>query len=426
MKHSYKNILINLCAHDGIISHYTGVGSIVKDYIHALTQIISTAELNITLNLFTPEYLPESFGYSSKTEEENMRLSSQLSGAIFQISNGSSGARNYGFVEDWQVLVRNTAQVINSLDIEKYDTVLNLYNDTPFAQLAKHLSVNDKIRNFWIPHSTIKIHGVDSAVDNDSSYFDMRLAWEQETIDFINHTQYNFVITIGQYIREHLIKEFHLNHVKAIDLFNGRILQSTNVSTSLDEEVLRLVGNRKILLTFGRAEPYKNLEYSIKLGNLIDDPQLLNIVIAQGYGGYMGIYNDYKKLNNGNTLLYLDPPFDFVKKLLALPNDIAVIVPSIAETMGLIINEIRVLDKDNIAIVANNTNGLAEQIENNIDGFLIECTDANLEKNAKFLKDLLLGDSVHIKQVKKAGIVRVEKDYDLLKNVQHFLATVLE
>ena len=50
-------LLINICAHDGIVSHYTGVGTIVKRYIEAFSNVLAKTKIEYTMNLFTPEYL---------------------------------------------------------------------------------------------------------------------------------------------------------------------------------------------------------------------------------------------------------------------------------------------------------------------------------------------------------------------------------
>ena len=40
-------LLINLCGHDGIISHYAGVGTIVKRYIEVIRKILDDKKLVI-------------------------------------------------------------------------------------------------------------------------------------------------------------------------------------------------------------------------------------------------------------------------------------------------------------------------------------------------------------------------------------------
>lgn len=60
-------LLINICAHDGIVSHYAGVGTIVKRYITVLTSLLERQQANYHINMFTPEYNTDSFGYSEET-----------------------------------------------------------------------------------------------------------------------------------------------------------------------------------------------------------------------------------------------------------------------------------------------------------------------------------------------------------------------
>ena len=46
-------LLINLCGHDGIISHYAGVGTIVSRYIEAIDYLLNKKNIEYHLNLFT-------------------------------------------------------------------------------------------------------------------------------------------------------------------------------------------------------------------------------------------------------------------------------------------------------------------------------------------------------------------------------------
>ena len=111
-------LLINLCAHDGIISHYTGVGTIVKRYIKMFQMILEKRGYEYAINLYTPEYHSNSFGYSAYTHEVHKQMKNVN---IIQISNGSNGAVNYGTIKDWKLLSKNTANAINSLNISNYD-----------------------------------------------------------------------------------------------------------------------------------------------------------------------------------------------------------------------------------------------------------------------------------------------------------------
>ena len=39
-------LLVNLCAHDGIISHYAGVGTIVRRYVEVIRKILSKKSID--------------------------------------------------------------------------------------------------------------------------------------------------------------------------------------------------------------------------------------------------------------------------------------------------------------------------------------------------------------------------------------------
>ena len=115
-------LLINLCAHDGIISHYTGVGTIVDRYIQTFNYILNKmSNIEYKLNLITPEYKKDSFGYSYIYEKNHKNIENSK---IIQISNGSNGKVNYGTIDDWKKLCENAKEYINNLDFNNYDFTL--------------------------------------------------------------------------------------------------------------------------------------------------------------------------------------------------------------------------------------------------------------------------------------------------------------
>lgn len=85
-------LLINLCAHDGIISHYTGVGTMVERYILSIQKVLMKNHIDFDINLFTPQYNTDSFGYSKQIEENNK---SKKNVKIFKVENGSGGKVNF-------------------------------------------------------------------------------------------------------------------------------------------------------------------------------------------------------------------------------------------------------------------------------------------------------------------------------------------
>ena len=89
--------------------------------------------------------------------------------------------------------------------------------------------------------------------------------------------------------------------------------------------------------------------------------------------------------------------------------------------MGLIINEVRKLNKDNIMIVSNNTGGLKEQITSTYDGILINTN--NLTK----AKDLILKyfTDTDIKRMSINGYNTLTQKYDFSKTVKEFIEEII-
>ena len=224
-------LLINLCAHDGIISHYTGVGTIVKRYIKMFQMILEKRGYEYAINLYTPEYHSNSFGYSAYTHEVHKQMKNVN---IIQISNGSNGAVNYGTIKDWKLLSKNTANAINSLNISNYDLVLTISNDTPFAGLNELLNSSDKNYKIWIPHSTGKIHKVNSAIKDGEDDLQARIDWEKQAVNYINQNTNSYLGGTGRYISMHMINQYSLKESKLINIINGEILSQQTIYQETD------------------------------------------------------------------------------------------------------------------------------------------------------------------------------------------------
>jgi len=413
-------LLINLCAHDGIISHYNGVGTMCQRYIKTFTKVLEDLNINYDLNLFTPCYNKDSFGYNEFLEKEHLNLKNTK---IYKVSNNSNGKINYGTIDNWKVLCKNTANVINSLRLDDYDKVLTLYNDTPFACLANYLNISDNHKTVLLLHSTIKIHEVDSAIKNSEQFYDDRLNWENDAVNFINKSNNCYMGVIGEFITDHLIKEYNLNHNKILKLYNGELLEKEKIKYS--NECKKLFSEIKdldnIILSFGRAEKYKNLSATFKIGKKLN---IKSIVIAQLYYKEQPIALEYKKdASKYNGIIYIDPPFDFAKYILNNYNkNMICLLTSKKEIQGLIINEIRKLNKKNILLVSNNINGLKEQIKDGYDGIIVD-VDNIVESSNKIKKYF---NSKIMEELNNNSQKTLKTKFNFYENVKNFLISILD
>lgn len=377
-------LLINLCAHDGIISHYTGVGTIVDRYIQTFNYILSKMKnVEYKINLITPEYNKNSFGYSYIYDKKHRQLKNI---EIIQISNESNGKINYGTIIDWKKLCENAKEYIDRIAFDNYDLVLTICNDTPFACLNNIIKDASNHYKVWIPHSTGKIHKVDSAVKDSEKMINSRIEWEYNAICYINTDNNSYLAGTSQYISKHLIKEYNLDEKKLIQFINGELLDQ-NTFYEENEKMKKLFkkieNEENIIFSFGRAEEYKNLEDCMYLGKKLN---IKPVVIAQPYFEGQPIIKKYKAIaKQTDTILFINAPFDFPFYILNyFKNNMIMLIPSKKEIFGLIINQVRKLNKNNILIVANDIGGLHEQISDCEDGILVNLN--NIDESANKIR----------------------------------------
>lgn len=409
-------LLINICAHDGIISHNAGVGTMVKRYIEVFCKNLKLKEINFHLNLITPEYNVGGFGYSELTKMEN---ESNPNISIYCVPNGTNGKKFFGNLDNWKELSYNTAKIINSINFETYDCVITLLNDTPFAGVLELAKDDKKHLKIWIPHSTAKIHLPNIADINTQK----RIEWEYFYINYVNSHENAYVAAIGKYIKEHLINCYYLKKEKCLWLPNGEILSSKTIYEENDE-CAKLFENVKkydeIILSYGRPEEYKNLDSSMRVSRLLG---IKTVVVTQEY--YNGMeYVDYlKKLAlETDSDLYINAPFNFPQYILNhYEKKIIMLIPSKKEIAGLLVNEIRKMNKNNILLVANDIDGIKEQIDDGVDGVLVDLN--NLKKAAIKIKKYYNKECM--KKLNQKSQETLHTKYDFERTCDDFLENVL-
>lgn len=412
-------LLINLCAQDGIISHNSGVGTMVKRYIYIFTKLLKEKNIDYKINLFTPKYNEGGFGYSSSTKEHNKNLENVT---IYELSNGTNGKKFFGAKENWIELSNNISNIINSINFNEYDYVLTLLNDTPVAGVINNTPNKANHIKVWIPHSTAKIH-MDKELCVNENEKNIRIDFENQIVKYINENHNCYMGVVGKYIKEHLINEYNLLNEKIISIFNGEILSIPTIyeeNEECRELYSKLDTTKDILLSFGRPEKYKNLDGAIKLSKKLNIP---SIIITQEYFKGMPYVDELKKLSkDNNTSLFIDVPFNFPQYIIKhYPKNIILLIPSKKEIAGLVINEIRKMNKDNILLVANDIDGLNEQIEDTKDGILVNMDNLEEAKN-KINKYF---NSKDITRINKNSIRTLKNKYDFENICNNFLKELL-
>lgn len=411
-------LLVNLCAHDGIISHYAGVGTIVRRHVEVIRKILSEKSIDYHLNLFTLEFNEKSMGYNKELWDYHASLDNT---SLYILSNGTKGETSFGNIENWLLASKNVANEINKINFSDYDYVLNLCNDTPFAYLVTLIKNEKNSITAWIPHSTGKIYDEDMSLSDEKLTINERVKMEQDVIDYINNHNNTYAISTGIYIRNHLINSYGL--INNIDLINGELLFRNNVYTENNRiyEIFEEVNNYdSIILSLGRAERYKNLDKTMLLGSKLG---IKSIVITQQYFEDQPIVKEYKELaKKTNSLLFVDEPFFLPQYIVKKYNKpMILLIPSEREIFGLIINEMRRFNKDNVLIVANDCGGLHEQIRDGIDGVLVDLND--IDSSANKIRKYF--DEETIKKMNFESQKKLINNYNLEKNFDLFFKKVL-
>ena len=318
---------------------------------------------------------------------------------------------------------KNVSNKINEINFSDYDYVLNVCNDTPFAYLTTLIKTEKNSVTVWIPHSTGKIYNEDMSLSNEKLTINERVKMEQDVIDYINNHNNTYAISTSIYIRNHLFNSYGLIKTKTIDLINGELLFRNNlyVENKRIYEIFKEVNNYdSIILSLGRADRYKNLDKTMLLGNQL---KIKPIVITQQYFAGQPIIKEYEELaKKTNSLLFVDEPFFLPQYIVKNYNKpMILLVPSEREIFGLVINEMRRFNKNNVLIVANDRGGLHEQISDGIDGVLVDFNDidGSANKIRKYFDEKTIR-KMHVESQKK-----LKNNYDLEKNFDAFFKKVL-
>lgn len=411
-------LLVNLCAHDGIISHYAGVGTIVRRYVEVIRKILSEKNIDYHLNLFTLEFNEKSMGYNKELWDYHKSLDNT---SLFVLSNGTDGETSFGNIDNWSLASENVAREINKIDFSEYDYVINLCNDTPFAKLTTLIKEENNSITAWIPHSTGKIYDEDMSLSDEKLTINERVEMEQSVVDYANNHKNHYVISTGIYIKNHLINEYNLK--SNIDLINGELLFRDNVYLENNRiyEIFREINKYdSIILSLGRAERYKNLDKTMLLGDKLG---IKPVVITQQYFEEQPIVKEYRELaKKTDSLLYVDESFSLPQYIVKEYNKpMILLVPSEREIFGLVINEMRRFNKSNVLIVANDRGGLHEQITDGVDGVLVDLDD--IDNSALKVKKYF--NSYMIANMNIASQNKLNKNYNLEKNFNNFFKEVL-
>jgi glycosyltransferase involved in cell wall biosynthesis len=409
-----KKIAYVYIAHDGFTTLYTGVGTNTRFFTRCFRNATqefkkNNTEFEIDTHLVTIKYTDQCYGYKQEIVDELQGYIKNNKNVYFsEIINGSLGEISYGTIENWKIASSSAAQFLIDL-ANNYDKVVAIVVDTPFAGVINYLqqSNNEKISVFWLPQSTVKIHKVDSAVREKGigdEYEKIRFDWEKQVIDIVNHSSSSrFKIAyIGEYMKNHLIEDYGAMSTNMIPIYNGictEILDTYKKDDKYIENYLKTRNiplGKKLVISWGRAEKYKGYDLLIKAFLQIKDKIEHNLVIiAAPYPNAHEYIDELKALIKGSEdRIQLFDTFEYELPYLLVQWENTEIASSLSrgEPCSLLQGEARYLANKNMVFLASNIGGFLYQIDDGVNGFLVNLEIDDISQKIYQVLNLSMGE----------------------------------
>jgi len=377
MSENEKKHCIAIFAHDGINSHHCGVGTVIQAHLQLLPSVMHEVYpiKQYAMYAVTPYQTPKSPAYSEEIKHLSMSICQSQGGDLIEVSNGSDGSVSWGNKDNWKTCSVNGAIVANQL-IEKHESCIFMFHDDPFAGAASIVHSynisNRSVKSIWIPHSTSLLNDYPKPRTD-------RLSWEYECATRIKE---NSDIQIGytcEFMKQHLIQSFHIPKSSLTPARIGVNLNEMHRENTQKKvyNIRRFLNSGSFIFSYGRAHPTKGFHQLIEAFLKVSDVLGMNLIILAPSDQELSNYSKLikrKTANHENRILIIT---NFNNRLphdvIAHDNCSIVAAVSKSEPCGLVPMETRRgQHKSGPIMIVSNSGGLAEQVKDQIDGFLVE------------------------------------------------------
>jgi len=399
---------IIIVGYDGISSMYCGVGTVVRNMVISLNKLNKNS---FDLFLINSAVNKNSLGFSKKLMDESDEICKKNHGRLIDLKSFKYRFNQYGDPSVWKKNSIEVYKIIKDLS-KNYSKCIIILHDVPFLGVSSiaHKKNLKKCIFISIPHATGYFHGKDKKSKLS------RIRWEKENL--YEHKNF-YVGYISKYMKKHLETKYKIKK-NLVNMTNGLIITKKRLPKQkyslLPENILK---NKKLILSYGRSEPYKNLQAVINATKKLNK-DYYTIIIASDNTSDNPLYNYFKKFSSNSCKIiphHIDRNIirDFIEKFPVL-----VIVPSLKEPFGLIPCEARYWGKKfGSVVLVSKYGGLKEQVEDNKDGFIIKSLDP--DQLAKQIKEICKLKINQRKKISLRGFEKVKRDYDYEKRMKKLI-----
>lgn len=420
-----KNVSVILASYDGILNNYCGVGTSVISFINGFTKIrdlLLKENINLVLHLVSPALISDSLGYSDEIRNNSIKIARASGGNLHLITNSSDGMIPYGQIHNWQTASVNLAS--KALEIsQNYDENLVFCFDTPFAHAPYYINLQKtgfgvkNIKSIIVFESDVFIHE-----PKNPSF--VRIGWEASALKYAEFEDSIVIANTGEFISKHLISHYGLSRNKMIDLVQGvnpdldryKMISKNEVKNYLTTYNIPL--DKKLIFSVGRAVEYKGFDLLLDAYSKIREDAHL-VFVASPYKTEASFVDELQKIIK-NKNIKCTPifacDFQLPRYICQWHNTKVVAQLSRCEPFGLVPEEVRLwARKSGPVILASNKDGFVEQIDDGINGFLVDLDDTSVI--ASKIDDLLKLSDDNIQKVKKNGINKFNSKFDYRVNM---------
>jgi len=153
-----KHLII--ATYDGIGTHYSGVGTIAKNLVDALSELSKDFELKVSVAYINVDHTSKVF--NKQCFDKATKLASQTGGIMIPLCNTTKGQSEWDMwrsFDEWNYACVSLVTALN-LVLNPNEENYVLLNDTPFLFFAKYkeLVIYKNVKYFYFPLSTGKNH----------------------------------------------------------------------------------------------------------------------------------------------------------------------------------------------------------------------------------------------------------------------------
>jgi hypothetical protein len=385
-----KHLII--ASYDGISTHYCGVGTIIRNTIYTLNEIVDSQKLKVSLAHISTDKKGKVF--NPVCFQESIDLVKKTGGFLIPLCNGTNGFDESDMWKSFPQWNSTCASLVTSLNIilENDDDNIVMLHDTPFLPFAKFKTqMFDKtVRSFYLPHSS----GLNHKFGNDE-WRKKRVQIENNSFALIKADNNSHVLATGDSFAEHLKTDYQLTFSKKDYLKNGLFFDQYKKdktmkyrSNQLKQFKINITDNSKIIFSWGRCSIAKGFKELVEVWKEIETELPNHYLILQipNNSGEADYFQYLKHQSDiiPRTIVIDDFNPEIWKSILRCENTDIVCIPSLMDPNPHTPIEAKLFCENmNYSIVASERDGIKDTFNDD------ECFRINPSDKKQFCQTIL-------------------------------------